>query len=84
MPTFVVEEYVEIDAHIDVDEFFDKMDNSEKQEMFDLLVEDGFGVSGNQSHTNWEFKDAIEKLNENYYQLTNEEEALIIKLSKRF
>ena len=84
MPEFTVEEYIEIDAHIDVDEFFDKMDNSEKREMFDLLVEDGFGVDDAPVHTNWEFKDDIEKLSENYYQLTNEEEALIIKLSKRF
>lgn len=84
MPEFVVEEYVEIDAHIDVDEFFDKMDNREKREMFDLLTEDGFGADDAPIHTNWEFKDAITKLSNNYYQLTNEEEALIIKLSKRF
>jgi hypothetical protein len=84
MPEFRTTEYVDVDIDIDVDEFFDKMDDSEKREMFDLLTEDGFGTSNIDSYTNWEFKNAIEKLSENYYQLTNEEETLIIKLSKRF
>ena len=85
MPEFIVEECVEIDAYIYVDEFFDKMTNSEKLEMFDLLIEDGFSVDGDtQSHTNWEFTEAITKLNTNYLSLTNEEVDTIIKLSKRF
>jgi len=84
MPEFYTSEYVDIELDIDVDEFFDKMDNSEKREMFDLLIEDGFGIDKAPSHTNWGFTEAINKLNNNYYQLTNEEEALIIKLAKRF
>jgi len=84
MPEFRTTEYVDIDLDIDVQEFYDEMDDSEKLEMFDLLIEDGFGVDEALSHTNWEFTEAINKLNNNYYQLTNEEEALIIKLAKRF
>ena len=84
MPEFIVEEYVEIDAYIDVDEFFDKMTNSEKREMFDLLIEDGFGTDEAPIHTNWEFRDAVSKLNTNYLNLTNEEVDTIIKLAKRF
>jgi hypothetical protein len=84
MPEFYTSEYVNIELDIDVDEFFDKMTNSEKLEMFDLLLEDGFGVDEASPHTNWEFTESINKLNNNYHQLTNEEEALIIKLAKRF
>jgi len=84
MPEFYTSEYVDIELDIDVDEFFDKMTNSEKREMFDLLVEDGFGIGETQPHTNWEFTEAIAKLNTNYLNLTNEETDLIIRLSKRF
>jgi hypothetical protein len=84
MPEFRTEEYIDIDIDIDVDEFFFKMTNSEKRKMFDLLVEDGFGIGEVQSHSNWEFTDAIAKLTFNYFSLTNEEINTIIKLSKRF
>ncbi len=85
MPEFRTTEYIDIDLDIDVNEFFDEMTNSEKLEMFDLLIEDGFSVADKvQSHTNWEFKDAISKLNINYLNLTNEEVDTIIKLAKRF
>lgn len=85
MPEFSTTEYVDIDINIDVDEFFYRMDNSEKQEMFDLLVEDGFGsVDGAPSNTNWGFIDAINKLSNNYYSLSNEEVDAVIKLVKRF
>jgi V8-like Glu-specific endopeptidase len=84
MPEFYTSEYVDIELDINVDEFFDKMTNNEKLEMFDLLIKDGFGIDEAPSHTNWEFTEAINKLNNNYYQLTNEEETLIIKLAKRF
>ena len=85
MPEFRTTEYIDIDLDIDVNEFFDEMTNSEKLEMFDLLIEDGFSVADEvQSHTNWEFKDAISKLNINYLNLTNEDVDTIIKLAKRF
>ena len=88
MPKFTesvcVEEYVDVDIDVSVEEFYDEMNSHEAKKMLQLLIEDGYGVPTPASINNWEFTDAITKLSSNYYQLTNEEEALIISLSKRF
>ena len=88
MPKFTesvcVEEYVSVDIDVSVEDFYDEMDSEEAKQMLQLLIEDGYGIPTPASIHNWEFTDAITKLSSNYYQLTNEEEALIIKLAKRF
>ena len=88
MPKFTesvyVKEYVDVDININVGDFYDEMDDNESRQMLKLLIEDGYDEHTTASCNNWEFIDAMKKLSNNYYQLTNEEEALIIALSKRF
>lgn len=92
MPSFSkevnVDEYVDVDLDISVSEFFDELDDDEKKEMYELLIEDGIGYGGDinqpSGRASWEFDDAIVKLKKNYYALTNEEIELLVKMSKRF
>ena len=88
MPQFSDYQDVEVDVvmNIDVDEYYEEMDDSDKREMFRLLLKNGYanqlGIPSGRS--SWEFDEAIDKIKQNYYSLTNEETDLIIKLSKRF
>jgi hypothetical protein len=88
MPKFTesvcIKEYTNVDIDVSVEDFYDEMSNDEAKKMLQLLIENGYSVPTPASINNWEFTDAITKLSNNYYQLTNEEEALIIALSKRF
>jgi len=88
MPKFTesvcIEEYTSVDIDVNVEDFYDKMSDDEAKKMLQLLIESGYEAHTIASSNNWEFIDAITKLSNNYYQLTNEEEALIIALSKRF
>jgi hypothetical protein len=80
-----VDEYVDVDLDIDVDEYFDEMDEDECKEMARLLTKEGYiEADPSTSRSSWEFDEAIIKLKQNYYVLTNEETDLIIKLAKRF
>jgi hypothetical protein len=89
MPTFYkevnVDEYVDVDLDIDVDEYFEAMDEIDCKEMSRLLTKRGY-IENDPStgRSSWEFDDAITKLRQNYYALSNEETDLIIKLAKRF
>lgn len=88
MPRFSEYQDVEVDVtmDIDVDDFFQKMDDEECREMYKLLVEDGFDLGDKtpSGRSSWEFDEAMGKLKQNYHSLTNEETDLIIKLAKRF
>lgn len=86
MPRFSEYQDIDVQMDIDVDDFYEEMDHSERQEMYDLLVEKGYGFGENTSsgRSSWEFDEAMGKLKQNYYALTNEETDLIIKLAKRF
>lgn len=86
MPRFSDYQEVEVDLNVDVDEYFEEMDDHERQEMYDLLVKNGYGFGeGTPSgRSSWEFDSAIGKLKQNYLALTNDETDLIIKLAKRF
>jgi len=86
MPRFSEYQDVEVDMDIDVDEFFEEMNSSERQEMYDLLVEKGYGIGENtpSGRSSWEFDEAMGKLKQNYHSLSNQETDLIIKLAKRF
>jgi len=78
------------DLDIDVDDFFYEMSDSEKQEMYELLREDGYGSSFKLSDEmsasipEWEFIDTIEKISSNRLQLTNEEDEILKKIASRF
>jgi len=88
MPQFSDYQDVEVDVvmNIDVDEYYEEMDDSDKREMFRLLVKNGYATQLRISsgRSSWEFDEAMDKLKQNYYALSNEETDLIIKLSKRF
>lgn len=86
MPRFSDYQEVEVELNVDVDEYFEEMDRSERQEMYDLLVAKGFGIGENtpSGRSSWEFDEAMGKLKQNYHALTNDETDLIIKLAKRF
>lgn len=89
MPTFYkevnVDEYVDVDLDIDVDEYFEAMDEIDCKEMARLLTKEGYiEADPSTGRSSWEFDEAMAKLRQNYYALSNEETDLIIKLSKRF
>ncbi len=93
MPSFNqevnVDEWVDVDIDISVHDFFVEMDRFEKEEMLDLLIEDGVTTENQDllspsGRSSWEFDEAMLKLKSNYHSLTNEDTDLIIKLSKRF
>ena len=78
------------DLDIDVDDFYYEMSDREKQEMYELLREDGYGSSFKLSDERpasvpeWEFIDTIEKISSNRLQLTNEEDEMLKKIASRF
>ena len=80
-----VDEYVDVDLDIDVEEYFEEMDEDECKEMASLLTKEGYiEVDPSTGRSSWEFDEAINKLKLNYYALTNEETDSIIKLANRF
>lgn len=79
MPTFLIE----------VEEFFRDMDEQDKQEMFDLLVEDGYTKQGYSPHQLLSIGEqyyikALEKLESRYHALSKEEEETILKIANKF
>jgi DNA-binding winged helix-turn-helix (wHTH) protein len=78
------------DIEIDVDEFLSALNDRERQELIDTLVEDGYIINQNSnidktfSYGEWEIENALNKLHGKYHNLTKEEEEAIIKISKRF
>lgn len=78
------------DLDIDVDDFYYEMSDREKQEMYELLKEDGYYSSFKKSDEmpasipEWEFIDTIEKISSNRLQLTNEEDEMLKKIASRF
>ena len=81
MPKFEMDIYL--------DEFLWELSSSEKNELVDLLVEDGYAIkidnsNNGQSVTEWEFAKIITKIANNRVMLTAEEEELLKKISDRF
>ena len=76
-------EYVDIE--LDVDEIFDAMDNTEKQAMFELLVQDKpqlrkYADAQPQHPTNEMVLEALDRIADNLTRLDSEAETLILKL----
>jgi hypothetical protein len=86
MPYFTQDNEFEID----VDDFYSEMSSREKEEMYDLLREDGYGSSFKLSDEmpasvpEWEFINIISKISSNRLQLTSEEDEVLKKIASRF
>lgn len=85
-----------INMNIDLDEIIDGLSSYEKQELVDELYQDGFyqkelekQIEGfydydNASLNEQMFREQLDKISSNYLSLTNEEQEIILKISKRF
>jgi hypothetical protein len=86
MPYFTQDDEFEID----VDDFYSEMSSREKEEMYDLLKEDGYGSSFKLSDEKpasvpeWEFINIMSKITVNRLQLTSEEDEMLKKIASRF
>lgn len=81
MPSFYVE-----DVDISVSEFLDSCSSKEKKELIKLLQVDNyyFRDEDNENALEKEFNDEVIKLLGKRHSLTNEEEELILKITKKF
>jgi hypothetical protein len=84
MPSFSEWQDVETEINVDVDEFYEEMNSSERKEMYRLLVDNGYGLDYSSTTSSWEFDEAILTLGKNYLQLSKEETEAVIALAKRF
>ena len=91
MPTFSEYQDVEVELDISVGDFYDEMDEDEKALMLDYILEDqekkGEFIKTNvvgRGYDAVEFEQAIDKLIQNYSQLTVKETQTIVELAKRF
>lgn len=80
--------YISVD--VDLDEIYDSMSKREKQEMLEVLFEDGFRPEGfenigGESNTPLQtiFEDNLHKIRNGYFQLEKEEFDLITKIANR-
>jgi hypothetical protein len=85
--------YIQVD--IDVDDFYDDLSSRDKQELINLLKDDGYleknqlvealddvDYEFNGSPMDHEWYALINKINKSRYQLTKEQEQLLIDLAK--
>lgn len=84
-----------VNIHIDLDDFYDDMDRSDKRTMAEWLYDDGIlGKHPNpeirkivrgeeESQGEKELRDNLTKLWNNYHRITNEEEELIKNIANR-
>ena len=74
---------------VDVDDFYDELDKTEKKDLIDRLIEDGY-IRDTDLDTKYNetspagqiFEDAINKIRANRLQLTLEQEEYILSLAK--
>ena len=79
--------YISVD--VDLDDVYSELTSSDKRELVELLTDDGYidepVISQNSSSLqNEEFNEACLKLANSYYQLTQEEEEIIMKIVKKY
>jgi len=79
------------DIYLSPDDFFEEMSEREKEEMYDILVENGYGESFIDYYQHqpsniieWEFDAIIKKIASNRLRLTSEEEEILQKIASRF
>ena len=78
-----------INVHVDLDDIYDDMDRSDKETMAEWLCDDGFVVminegliTGQPSNSDVEWAQMITKINAARYQLTTEQEKMLVNLAK--
>ena len=75
-------------VNVDIDDYYDSMDDREKQEMINLLTDDGYldknnnSSSDNHGYRKEAFNKALDYFEENYHSLSLEDIDLIISMSK--
>lgn len=81
MPSFYVD-----DVDISVSEFLDSCSSKERKELIKLLQVDNYYIrdEDNENALEKEFNDEVIKLLGKRHLLTNEEEELILKITKKF
>lgn len=85
MPTF----YQDAEIEVDVDDFYSQCSSSEKEELVDLLKDDGYLKDETiisesiETYKDVEFEIALSKLSANRLVLSVEEEELIKKIASR-
>jgi hypothetical protein len=92
MPKFYEYRDIEVDVDIDIDEFLDKCNNREKDELIYALIEDGYLKKDcrrnfeevDYSPTEAQFVEAVDKLRNKWNMLSQEEEQLILNIANRF
>jgi hypothetical protein len=92
MPKFYEYQEVEAELDIDVDDFLNKCNTSETEELIDALIEDGYlikncrAASKDYGHSVPEsmYIQAIDKLRDKWNSLTTEEEQAILNIASRF
>jgi hypothetical protein len=88
MPEFNESKYVDVDFNIDIDEFFEKCDNSEIDEVIDWLIDKGY-INESQKPTNdlsfdeEQLHKNLDKIKNSYYILSNEDEEIIKQISNK-
>ena len=89
MPKFYQTE--EFDVNIEVDEFLDKCNSSQIDEVIDYLIDTG-NINRKCRNIDYElynvpekqYQEALDKLSGKWNMLTSEEEQLILNIAKRF
>lgn len=81
-----IDEWLDVDVDISVEDFFDEMDEDDMKEMATLLRKNGYSVIEvpTESPDGQDFQEALRKLSNAYYSLSNEDIAPIMQLAKRF
>lgn len=89
MPEFYQTVEVDAEVEVSVDEFYDACSSSEKEELVDLLKDDGYlkdeVITSEDTDTYMydEFNIALQKLSANRLVLSVEEEEIIKKIASR-
>ena len=87
MPSFSKYVDVEVDIDLNIDDILWELDNREKKELVERLIEDGYALKltlDSESLSEWEFDKTIAKIADNRLRLTAEEDALLKKIADRF
>jgi hypothetical protein len=87
--------YIRINVDVDLDEIYNEMDRNDKREMAEWLFDDGILSShpnpeirklvrgDEESQGEKELRDALTKLWNSYYRLSNEDELLIKQITDK-
>ena len=78
-----------LNLEIDLEELLWDLSSREKEELVDLLYEEGYGItrggnSGSSNISEWEFDKAITTIAENRLRLTPEEDEILRRIAARF